>query len=207
MVCRSAASHPAREKLCPELFHMKRLQWSGCLQRDARQKRKADTVSRTKEAKRGRNRVTEEPGASRAREKGSLKLWGYSYCQTHKPEAKREWGRSTLAFLGSHTLSSCCPAGAGHWQNPKGTRRSWEVVRSSQISDHLKVDPIGFFIGCGEWRKEKYQDDISGFGLSYWLNRASYWDEGGWGRSRSWKLSVWPWTCLVWEAWHTRGDD
>lgn len=66
---------------------------------------KADTVPRTR-AKEGGIRVTEEPRASRARGKCSLKLWGYSYCQTHRPDAKREWRSNTPAFLGPHTLPS-----------------------------------------------------------------------------------------------------
>lgn len=71
--------HPSRKRTSPSGVSNEEAVYRG-MKRDARQERKGDTIPKVEGTKKGRNRVTGKPGASRATEKCPLKFWGYSYC-------------------------------------------------------------------------------------------------------------------------------
>lgn len=51
------------------------------MKRDTRQNRKTGTLPMSNGAKKGGNRITEEPSASGAMERGPLKFWGSAFAR------------------------------------------------------------------------------------------------------------------------------
>lgn len=74
-------------------------------------------------------------------EEGPPESWRHSSWYRYSPEAKREVGRNTLAFLCPQSLPilRCIPLA-----EPKRNPEAREVVRSNQMSNNLKEKSIGF---------------------------------------------------------------
>lgn len=99
------------------------------MKRDARQNRRACTLPMTDGAQKGGNRITEEPSASGAVEKGPLKFWGSAFA---RDTGLRQRGRvrkkypGLSQFPGTAALLTC-------WGQPLAEpKRNPESMRSGK---------------------------------------------------------------------------